>query len=138
MSPRAGSTPRPSLLEEHQCLSRTCLPKAPRAPRSFGILSSYPPTACGLATFTAALASGMGAHGAQVGVVRVIDTPGTTPQDERVVGELMNGSPRSVAATSELLNQFDVALVQHEYGLYGGIDGDEVIEVLVVSTSHPS
>ena len=34
-----------------------------RAARSFGILSSYPPTACGLATFTAALASGMGAHG---------------------------------------------------------------------------
>ncbi len=26
----------------------------------------------------------------------------------------------SVAATSEMLNQFDVAVVQHEYGLYGG------------------
>ena len=36
-----------------------------RAARSFGILSSYPPTACGLATFTAALASGIGAHGAR-------------------------------------------------------------------------
>ena len=98
--------------------------------RSFGILSSYPPTACGLATFTAALASGIAARGAQVGVVRVIDTPGMTTQDDRVAGELVNGSPRSVAATSELLNQFDVAVVQHEYGLYGGIDGDEVIEIL--------
>ena len=97
-----------------------------RAARSFGILSSYPPTACGLATFTAALASGMGAHGTQVGVVRVVDTAGQTPRDDRVVGELVNGSPRSVAATSEMLNQFDVAVVQHEYGLYGGTDGDEV------------
>ena len=100
------------------------------AARSFGILSSYPPTACGLATFTAALASGMGAHGTQVGVVRVVDTAGQTPTDDRVVGELVNGSPRSVAATSEMLNQFDVAVVQHEYGLYGGPDGDEVLEIL--------
>ena len=52
------------------------------------------------------------------------------PQDDRVVGELVNGSPRSVAAASEMLNQFDVAVVQHEYGLYGGTDGDEVLEIL--------
>ena len=31
---------------------------------------------------------------------------------------------------SEMLNQFDVAVVQHEYGLYGGTDGDEVLEIL--------
>ena len=36
--------------------------------RSFGILSSYPPTACGLATFTAALATGLASHGTEVGV----------------------------------------------------------------------
>ena len=29
-----------------------------------------------------------------------------------------------------MLNQFDVAVVQHEYGLYGGTDGDEVLEIL--------
>ena len=64
-----------------------------RARPSFGILSSYPPTACGLATFTAALASGMAVHDAQVGIVRVVDTPGQCPGDDRVVGELVNGSP---------------------------------------------
>jgi glycosyltransferase involved in cell wall biosynthesis len=95
---------------------------------SFGILSSYPPTACGLATFTAALANGLSANGARVHVVRVADDDRSTT--ERVVGELVNGSPASVAAASELLNQFDVAVIQHEYGLYGGPDGDEVLEVL--------
>jgi glycosyltransferase involved in cell wall biosynthesis len=35
-----------------------------------------------------------------------------------------------VAASAELLNQCDVAVVQHEYGLFGGTDGDEVLDVL--------
>ena len=95
---------------------------------SFGILSSYPPTACGLATFTTALSDGLSSHGAEVGVVRVAD--GTRATSPRVIGELQNGSPASVAASTELLNQCDVAVIQHEYGLFGGADGDEVLEVL--------
>jgi polysaccharide biosynthesis protein PslF len=98
--------------------------------RSFGILSSFPPTACGLATFTAALATGLTANDTEVGVVRVVDAGGQISQSDRVAGELVNGSRRSVIASSELMNQFDVAVVQHEYGLYGGNDGDEVIEIL--------
>jgi len=98
--------------------------------RSFGILSSFPPTACGLATFTDALATGLAAHNSQVGVVRVVDAPGRSSPSDRVIGELVNGSPRSVAASSDSLNQFDIAVVQHEYGLYGGTDGDEVLEIL--------
>ena len=98
--------------------------------RSFGILSSFPPTACGLATFSAALATGLAANDTQVGVVRVVDTEGPASQSDRVAGELVNGSRRSVVASSDLLNEFDVAVVQHEYGLYGGTDGDEVLEIL--------
>ncbi len=101
-----------------------------RRARSFGILSSYPPTPCGLATFSAALASGLSEHDTDVGLVRVLDTGGQTPQGDRVIGELINGSPSSVLASTEALNQCDVALVQHEYGLYGGTDGDEVLEIL--------
>ena len=44
--------------------------------RSFGILSSYPPTPCGLATFSAALASGLSARNSEVNVVRVVDAGG--------------------------------------------------------------
>jgi glycosyltransferase involved in cell wall biosynthesis len=101
-----------------------------RAP-SFGILSSFPPTACGLATFTAALASGLAANDAEVGVVQVVDDAcGQTSQSDRVVGVLVNGSRRSLSASSDLLNQFDVAVIQHEYGLYGGTDGDDVLEII--------
>ena len=38
--------------------------------RSFGILSTFPPTECGIATFSAALAAGLIANGATVDVVR--------------------------------------------------------------------
>jgi polysaccharide biosynthesis protein PslF len=47
-----------------------------------------------------------------------------------VTGELVNGSATSVAATSELLNASDIAVVQHEYGIYGGVDGDEVVDII--------
>jgi glycosyltransferase involved in cell wall biosynthesis len=47
-----------------------------------------------------------------------------------VIGELVNGSATSVATTSELLNESDIAIVQHEYGIYGGVDGDEVVDII--------
>jgi polysaccharide biosynthesis protein PslF len=131
MSPRAGSTPRPSLFEEHFLrVANSPIERPDHRARSFGILSSYPPTPCGLATFSAALAAGFSGHDSTVGVVRVVDTGGAISRDDRVIGELVNGSPRSVAASADALNQSDVAVVQHEYGLYGGTDGDEVLEIL--------
>jgi glycosyltransferase involved in cell wall biosynthesis len=97
-------------------------------PRTFGILSTYPPTACGLATFSAALASGLEANGDAAFVVRVGD--GSTVTDERVVAELRNGSSSSVRRAADALGDADVAVIQHEYGIYGGPDGDEVLDVL--------
>jgi glycosyltransferase involved in cell wall biosynthesis len=81
-----------------------------------------------LATFTAALARGLTGKGADVRVVRVADVHSLST--DPVIGELVNGSPASVAASAELLNQCDVAIVQHEYGLFGGRDGDEVLSIL--------
>jgi glycosyltransferase involved in cell wall biosynthesis len=81
-----------------------------------------------LATFSEALASGLTARGAHVSVVRIAD--GDVSEAPDVVGELVNGSAASIAATSELLNQSDVAVIQHEYGIYGGRDGDEVVQLM--------
>lgn len=95
---------------------------------SVGILSTYAPTVCGLATFSAALAGSLSAKGVDVSVVRIAD--GVASARGPVIGELANGSASSVAAAAELLNKSDVAVVQHEYGIYGGPDGDEVVEIL--------
>lgn len=104
------------------------LARRPSNSPAFGILGTFPPTVCGLATFSAALCGGLSANGADTRVVRVSD--GSVTSDSRVVGELVNGSAASIAACSELLNLNDIAIIQHEYGIYGGLDGDEVVEII--------
>ena len=37
-----------------------------------------------------------------------------------------------------ILSQGDVAIVQHEYGIFGGADGDEVLDLLNASTCRQS
>lgn len=92
------------------------------------MLTSYPPTPCGLATFSVGLSEGLSAKGASVSIVRVAD--GREPSSTSIGGELINGSPQSIAACADLLNQHDVAVIQHEYDLYGGTDGDEILDVI--------
>lgn len=108
---------------------------------SIGIVSTFPPTACGLATFASALGSGLERIGvAEVGVVRVgTDTPSA---DRRVVLDWRPGSPRATAEAARVLDGFDVVVLQHEYGIFGGCDGEEVLDLLglvqapVVTTLH--
>jgi glycosyltransferase involved in cell wall biosynthesis len=98
-------------------------------PTTYALLSTYPPTQCGLATFTAALLAHLAQPGDQVAVVRVLDEPAPRPAGE-VVHDLVAGSPASASAAAAVLNSFDVVIVQHEYGIYGGPDGQDVISVL--------
>lgn len=96
----------------------------------FGLLSTYPPTQCGLATFTHALGDALGTlSGCSVLVVRSVEAAGEVPSGH-VVGHLVAGDRLSQHRAADALNAADVAIVQHEYGIYGGPDGDEVISVL--------
>jgi glycosyltransferase involved in cell wall biosynthesis len=100
---------------------------------SLGMLSTYPPTQCGLATFNAALWKQLDDGSGTVGVVRVVDRPETPPGPE-VVGQLVNGSVTSAQRAVEQLNDFDAIVVQHEYGIYGGPDGGDVVALLAALT----
>ena len=101
------------------------------APLRMGMISTYPPTECGLATFTAALAH----HVAElpgvtdVGVVRVVDRPRPRPAPE-VVAELVEGSATSTRDVLAVLSRYDVAVLQHEYGIFGGPDGRDVLDLV--------
>ncbi|MDQ1714454.1 MAG: hypothetical protein QOC60_399 [Frankiaceae bacterium] len=97
---------------------------------TIAVLSTYPPTQCGLATFSAALVEQLTAMNVAVGIVRVLDEPVGDTTTSGVVAELHNGSAASAAAALEVLNSYDAVLVQHEYGIYGGPDGADVVPLL--------
>ncbi|MCZ0727283.1 glycosyltransferase [Mycolicibacterium iranicum] len=94
----------------------------------FGILSTFTPTACGLASFSSSLAAALSAGGSEVGVVRIAD--GSPSSDGRVIGELVKGSSASADACIAALNQREVVVVQHDHDLYGGTHGDELLTIL--------
>jgi len=96
-------------------------------PVAYGFLSTYPPTQCGLATFTASMLRSLTRPetGDRGGVVRVVDRP-TRSTSPDVVAHL-DRTPGALERAAEALNAFDVAIVQHEYGIYGGEDGDDVL-----------
>ena len=101
-------------------------------PPSIAFLSTYPPTSCGLATFTAALQGAIAdERGAENGltVVGLVDERSDGPPS-RVVFEHLNGDAASVVGAIGVLNSCDVVFVQHEYGIYGGRDGAEVLDLL--------
>lgn len=109
---------------------------------ALAVLSTYPPTPCGLATFAAALTNGLSEIGIRdVGVVRAA-VDGSRSDDMRVVAVLRPGSDSSRRAVARRVNDYECLLLQHEYGIYGGRDGAEVLDLLaevdvpVITTLH--
>jgi glycosyltransferase involved in cell wall biosynthesis len=110
---------------------------------NYGFLSTYPPTQCGLATFCAALLRHLSnpLAGDRCGVVQVVDGAYQTTRHDPVAG-LGKERPLSTPRAIEVLNRYDVLIVQHEYGLYSGLDGEDVLDVLehvdipVISVLH--
>lgn len=96
----------------------------------FGFVSTFPPTQCGLATFAAALRGALlHSTGDEGWVVRLVDSPVPFAGDE-VMADLVAGSPASLQRAAAQLNRCDVAIIQHEYGVYGGPDGSEILHLL--------
>ncbi|MBQ1052465.1 glycosyltransferase [Micromonospora sp. C51] len=97
---------------------------------SYGFLSTHPPTRCGLATFNSALAAHLTADGARGGIVRVTDRGDDLRAGSGVVHTWSTRAQVGWRDAAAVLNTFDVAVVQHEYGIYPGIDGEDVLPLL--------
>jgi polysaccharide biosynthesis protein PslF len=70
------------------------------------------------------------------GVVSLVDAPGSVRRRPEVVAELVRGSPASLASAAATLASFEVVVVQHEFGIYGGEEGSEVVD-LVAAVDAP-
>lgn len=105
---------------------------------SIGFVSTHPPTVCGLASYTAALIDGIAldrGSRAGLGVVELTDTPVPAATESGFHHRV--GDQRSLEMATRVLNTFDAVSIQHEFGIFGGPDGDEVI-ALVDGLTRPT
>ncbi|MDP1713012.1 MAG: glycosyltransferase [Candidatus Nanopelagicaceae bacterium] len=100
----------------------------------FGFVSTYPPTHCGIATFSNSLMNAirdLASHTASI--VRLVDTGANEAErsaSPEILCTLHAGNPESIANAIAALNGMDIAVIQHEFGIYGGVDGSEVLDII--------
>jgi glycosyltransferase involved in cell wall biosynthesis len=99
---------------------------------SIGFVSTYPPTVCGLASYTASLLNAIARNRRSrlgLGVVSLSDESrhGNAPD---VVFNHRVGDAPSLRATARALNAYDTVSIQHEFGIFGGPDGVEVLDLV--------
>lgn len=137
---------RPRVPHERTGIGRPLVAAGPprRTPPSVALLGSFPPRECGIATFTRDLQSALEAPGHGLAGIVAVDEPGA----DRVYGpdvrwRLDQADHDSYRRVAEQLNaEADVLCIQHEYGLYGGTQGEylltliEALDIPVVTTLH--
>lgn len=96
--------------------------------RDYAMISTFPPTQCGIATFADALSGGLYELGDDVGIVRVGGE--NDPAGEIVVADLTGERGEMTLSARSALDRADVVIVQHEYGIYDGPDGEDIVAVL--------
>ncbi len=99
---------------------------------NIAFLSTYPPSECGIATFTQDLLQQMSYANStrQSKVIAVSNEP--MRYDNKVVLELNQNDRNSYAQTALKLNNSDIDLlvIEHEFGIYGGEHGDYLLELV--------
>lgn len=96
-------------------------------------IASWPPRQCGIACFTADLRLGLEQNGyRQLPVIAVSSEPGEYRYGDEVQGEIIQNDPESYTKAARLINSWapDAVILQHEYGLFGGPDGNMILGLL--------
>jgi glycosyltransferase involved in cell wall biosynthesis len=108
-------------------------PFLPRAPKVV-FIGSYPPRECGIATFTKDIVSSFGALTVAAHSVIAIDERPSLVRayPPEVVARIVRDEPETYRLAADVLAALapDVVHVQHEYGLFGGEDGERIFDLL--------
>jgi glycosyltransferase involved in cell wall biosynthesis len=94
------------------------------------ILSTYPPRACGIGTFSFDVRTALlgVADVDDVSALVVVDEP-SSPQRPEILRTVSQGARGDYVRAARMLGRMDVdvVLLQHEYGIFGGRDGEYVL-----------
>jgi glycosyltransferase involved in cell wall biosynthesis len=99
----------------------------------FGFISPYSPTIGGVATFTRSLERALAGRNGSPAIVRVVgpdDPESSSEAAGNVVATIRPGDPASHREAAEALRGCDAVILQHQLPLYGGEDGQEVVDIL--------
>lgn len=94
-------------------------------------LSTYPPRACGIATFTQDLVNELKKAGKiDVGIAAVNDSVYSYPSEVQFTLEQQD--PNSYLEMAERINcsSADLLMVEHEFGIYGGKSGEYLLKLV--------
>src|SRR5690348_11369122 len=94
------------------------------------IVSTYPPRACGIGAFSADLRATLTGTGTVTvaDLVAVVNEP-SSPQRRGLLATIAQSVRGDYVRTARMLGRLDVdvVLLQHEYGIFGGRDGEYVL-----------
>lgn len=102
---------------------------------SVAVIGNYLPRRCGIATFTTDLCDALAEkldNGAHVAAVVMDDQDGGYAYPQRVKFQLRDHWLPDYLKAADFLNvsQFDVAILQHEYGIFGGKEGSHILRLV--------
>ncbi len=104
----------------------------PASPQTAAIVGSYFPRQCGIAVFSKDLRDAIAAEigDRQTSVIAVDDNTTGYAYPREVKFQIPQHKPAEYISAADLLNvnQIDCVLLQHEFGIYGGRDGKQVLE----------
>src|SRR5690349_24355673 len=94
------------------------------------IVSTYPPRACGIGAFSADLRATLVGTGTVTAtdLVAIVHEP-SSPQRRGLLATIAQAVRGDYVRTARMLGRLDVdvVLLQHEYGIFGGRDGEYVL-----------
>ncbi len=96
-------------------------------------LGTYPPKQCGIATFSMDLRNSLLLQGHKVQVMAVSDDDSSYHYPEEVVFSLQQHHKQDYVKAAAFVNtspHIDLLIIQHEYGIYGGEDGEYIREMV--------
>ena len=102
-----------------------------------GIISTFPPTQCGIATYTTDLYSAIQKHEPELQIIkfRLAFNKSEESNSDYII---RNNSPEDFHHIAEIINTLDLDLIdiQHEYKIFGKPDGEN-IEILLDKINKP-
>lgn len=95
------------------------------------VVGTAPPTRCGLASYTFNVSNAIANDHLSVDILRLLDDGDSRTGEPLSVRSHWQKSQKSDAGSSaQLANTYDAVLLQHEFGIFPGDDGVEVLEFL--------